>query len=110
MSALPPKADIGTRSRNVRFVPEADVTPPAIRSPPRRGDGTEAPSVCAALADGEFEPLGLLHSRVISLIAGRIKAYVSGVGASQAPGVSHRRFLVQVLLAVRVSTRTGARS
>src|SRR6516162_973731 len=25
MSALPPKADIGTRSRNVRFVPKADM-------------------------------------------------------------------------------------
>src|SRR5262249_26638756 len=25
MSALPPKADIGTQSRNVRFVPEADM-------------------------------------------------------------------------------------
>src|SRR5690348_8651797 len=26
MSALPPKADIGTPSRNVRFVPEADIS------------------------------------------------------------------------------------
>ena len=25
MSALPPKADIGTHSRNVRFVPKADI-------------------------------------------------------------------------------------
>ena len=25
MSALPPKADIGTRSHNVRFVPKADI-------------------------------------------------------------------------------------
>jgi hypothetical protein len=25
MSALPPKADIKTRSRNVRFVPKADI-------------------------------------------------------------------------------------
>jgi hypothetical protein len=25
MSALPPKVDIGTRSRNVRFVPKADI-------------------------------------------------------------------------------------
>ena len=25
MSALPPKADIGTESRNVRFVPKADI-------------------------------------------------------------------------------------
>jgi hypothetical protein len=26
MSALPPKADIGTQSRNVRFVPKADLS------------------------------------------------------------------------------------
>ena len=25
MSALPPKADIGTQARNVRFVPKADI-------------------------------------------------------------------------------------
>jgi hypothetical protein len=25
MSALPPKADIGTQSRNVRYVPKADI-------------------------------------------------------------------------------------
>jgi len=28
MSALPPKADIGTQSWNVRFVPKADMRPP----------------------------------------------------------------------------------
>ena len=28
MSALPPKADIGTQSRNVRFVPKADIGRP----------------------------------------------------------------------------------
>jgi len=31
MSVLPPKADIETRSRNVRFVPKADKVQPAIR-------------------------------------------------------------------------------
>jgi hypothetical protein len=30
MSALPPKADIGTQSRNVRFVPETDKEPCAF--------------------------------------------------------------------------------
>src|SRR5215472_9787560 len=29
MSALPPKADIGTQSRNVRFVPKADIGRPS---------------------------------------------------------------------------------
>ena len=33
MSALPPKADIGTQSRNVRFVPKADI---AARAESRR--------------------------------------------------------------------------
>jgi hypothetical protein len=43
MSALPPKADIGTQSRDVRFVPKADISTaklagkkvatPAARSP-----------------------------------------------------------------------------
>ena len=32
MSALPPKADIGTQSRNVRFVPKADSCAAAISS------------------------------------------------------------------------------
>src|SRR5215472_11585752 len=32
MSALPPKADIGTQSWNVRFVPKADITPRSERS------------------------------------------------------------------------------
>jgi len=35
LSALPPKADIGTQPRNVRFVPKADVAP-FIRSPHRQ--------------------------------------------------------------------------
>ena len=29
MSALPPKADIGTQSWNVRFVPKAEITAPS---------------------------------------------------------------------------------
>jgi hypothetical protein len=32
MSALPPKADIGTQSRNVRFVPKADSCTAAIEA------------------------------------------------------------------------------
>jgi hypothetical protein len=30
MSALPPKADIGTQSWNVRFVPKADIGPGSL--------------------------------------------------------------------------------
>src|SRR5215469_14662535 len=33
MSALPPKADVGTHSRNVRFVPKADIRALVPRSP-----------------------------------------------------------------------------
>ena len=32
MSALPPKADIGTQSRNVRFVPKANIQPGTYRN------------------------------------------------------------------------------
>src|SRR6516164_3328400 len=43
MSALPPKADIGTQPRDVRFVPKADILRceknVVIRSPCRRGSG-----------------------------------------------------------------------
>src|SRR5215469_3878832 len=37
MSALPPKADIGTRSRNVRFVPKADSCTATIKARCRTG-------------------------------------------------------------------------
>src|SRR6516165_7113473 len=57
MSALPPKADIGTQSRNVRFVPGADILrcgrdrPHSITSSARaRTDGgTARPSALAVL-------------------------------------------------------------
>ena len=39
MSALPPKADIGTQSRDVRFVPKADIRP-LIRSTRRHAPET----------------------------------------------------------------------
>jgi hypothetical protein len=32
MSALPPKADIGTQTRNVRFVPKADMGCAAVKT------------------------------------------------------------------------------
>ena len=35
MSALPPKADIGTQLRNVCFVPKADIVPPSLLCVPR---------------------------------------------------------------------------
>jgi hypothetical protein len=35
MSALPPKADIESRSRDVRFVPKADICSAAIRTATR---------------------------------------------------------------------------
>jgi acyl-CoA hydrolase len=46
MSALPPKADVGTRPRHVRFVPQADITQCSknvvIRSPRRHGRAAKA--------------------------------------------------------------------
>src|SRR6516162_4086085 len=35
MSALPPKADIGTHPRDVRFVPKADIVPRSLLCVPR---------------------------------------------------------------------------
>ena len=59
MSALPPKADIGTQPHNVRFVPKADVSRCSIRytkpaysitssARPRMVNGTLTPSALAA--------------------------------------------------------------
>ena len=52
MSALPPKADMCSATRDVRFVPIADITP-LIRSPRRRAPisvgGTLRPSALAVL-------------------------------------------------------------
>ena len=42
MSALPPKADMCGATRDVRFVPKADIAP-LIRSPRRRGRPVQAP-------------------------------------------------------------------
>jgi hypothetical protein len=53
MSALPPKADIGTRSRDVRFVPKADINPSSIRSTSAAASspyGTVRPSALAVIA------------------------------------------------------------
>jgi hypothetical protein len=47
MSALPPKADIGTQSWNVRFVPEAEVASHAVTptNPPLPGRNPPNPSL-----------------------------------------------------------------
>ena len=45
-SALPPKADIGTQPRDVRFVPKADIVPPSTPPKLRRRNGFS----CEALA------------------------------------------------------------
>jgi hypothetical protein len=51
MSALPPKADIGTQSRNVRFVPKADMIAYSITSSARASSvaGISRPSDFAVL-------------------------------------------------------------
>jgi len=53
MSALPPKADIGTQSLNVCFVPKADIDPShSITSSVTASseDGTVMPSIRAVAA------------------------------------------------------------
>jgi len=53
MSALPPKADIGTERRDVRFVPKADIMHreknAVIRSPRQRGRAGSVEPLMSAL-------------------------------------------------------------
>jgi hypothetical protein len=44
MSALPPKADIGTQSRNVRFVPKADLSKRSKKARSRTEFGVHSPA------------------------------------------------------------------
>src|SRR5262249_12063453 len=64
MSALPPKADIGTRSWNVRFVPIADIMSCRGRAaqPRRLGGGVIEPRAFRAAAPAERS----LTSRIVS--------------------------------------------
>src|SRR5215469_3822822 len=59
MSALPPKADIGTQPRDVRFVPKADIASPSWWLQTGRWQ-----SNCAFVGSG-----GLVHSRPRKLMA-----------------------------------------
>jgi len=68
IGARPPKADIGTQSRNVRFVPKADICNaakgplfdhPIGASQHTLGD-RQANIVCRVLVDDQFETGGLL--------------------------------------------------
>jgi len=52
MSALPPKADIGTQSRDVRFVPKADIA--NIRSL-SSGAAIALPNGVQAMQFGSFQ-------------------------------------------------------
>ena len=88
MSALPPKADIGTQSRNVRFVPFPDHV---HRSKPQRHSitlsalvsivpGTEIPS---ALEETSRETRPIRPIRIFSSIIKRLRAD----GSSEHPSV-----------------------
>jgi hypothetical protein len=46
MSALPPKADIGTQSRDVRFVPKADIVGSAITGGLSRDESAGKYEIC----------------------------------------------------------------
>ena len=72
MSALPPKADIGTQSRNVRFVPKADIGTSTRVSPSTQHSGSLA--ILAAIG----RALSFV-SNLASMSA--LKMAVSGPGA-----------------------------
>src|SRR6516165_2068662 len=71
-SALPPKADIGTQSRNVRFVPKAAVSNRSkkalfdhlVGAGEQRGRHSEAEGVGALEVDDQFELRGKLNRQV----------------------------------------------
>jgi hypothetical protein len=71
MSALPPKADIGTQPRDVRFVPIADIAAYSMTSSARESSagGTVKPSALAVLRLITNSYLvGALHRQVRGLL------------------------------------------
>ena len=52
MSALPPKADIGTQPRDVRFVPIADIARGGAPAGTGRKSGRHSPSNLASIDQG----------------------------------------------------------
>jgi len=77
MSALPPIADIGTHSRNVRFVPKADICSAAkillfddLVGAGKQGFGhRQAERVCCLQVDGEFVLVRRLHRQITGFLA-----------------------------------------
>ena len=72
MSALPPKADIGTRSRNVRFVPKADITHSLdylVGAGKHRRRNCEAQFLCGFKIDRQLVLGRRLHWKVTRLLA-----------------------------------------
>jgi hypothetical protein len=52
MSALPPKADIGTQPRYVRFVPRADMAGPDVFAEPNRPSTLDQQATSASYSKG----------------------------------------------------------
>src|SRR5215472_9266983 len=81
MSALPPKADIGTQSRDVRFVPKADSCTAAINAKLKRGSAyrqlarlipvwTETAS--RRRATDSSSPMSVMRTRTVARMAATI--------------------------------------
>src|SRR6516225_5298408 len=73
MSALPPKADIGTQPCNVRFVPIADVTSPNARS--AKSGKQVAPSLATNGTSSDLLDWRRVPTSVERLLLRRIEAH-----------------------------------
>jgi hypothetical protein len=84
MSALPPKADIGTQSQNIRFVPKADIQ--AAVGYDCATEGTQLVEYHHETSPSQFPVFSNMRRRG----AGRVTRCI-GTGLSGATGAGHRR-------------------
>ena len=79
MSALPPKADIGTQSRNVRFVPKADSC-------------TAAKNYCSiTLSASERTDSGMVNPSAFAVLRLMTNSYFVGYWIGSSPGLAPLR-------------------
>src|SRR5215469_8440783 len=90
MSALPPKADIGTQSWNVRFVPKADISQlldQVVGSGEHRGWHREAECLGRFQVDDQFVFCRRLHRQISRLLALEDAIDVTGGAAVLIDGI-----------------------
>ena len=82
MSALPPKADIGTQPRDVRFVPKADILRCSKEQPYSITSSARASRVG-----------GSVRSIALAVLRLRIKSNFVGCSTCRSPGLAPLRIL-----------------